>query len=188
MPLRSLDEALNAIRAEHARGKAYVGKEFDEHLLEKDKVLLRKCRHFADPITGYSDAELEELLESCRDQSYPIGIDAIRKLLSLPKKERKSVQRIVVKGRMSSRQVQALIMNNHGGPRRTKVGRKPIDLTSTDAALKGIRDIAGRFIAAIRLLQLAHVEKELTLPKKLPKSLSLAESHCMELLSLIEQC
>ena len=69
MPLRSLDDALNAIRTEHDKGKALLGKEFDEHLLEKDKVLLRKRRHFADPITGYSDAELEELLQSCRDQS-----------------------------------------------------------------------------------------------------------------------
>lgn len=188
MPSKSLDEALNDIRAEHTRGKAYVGKELDGQLTESEKVLLRKRRHFADPITGYSDAELEELLQSCRDQSYPIGIVAIRKLLSLSKKKRKAVQRVVVEGRMSSRQVQALIKNKHGGPRRTNVGRKPIDLTSTEAALKGLRDLASRYLAAIRLLQQSHERKELTLPKKLPKSLSLAESHCEELLSLIERC
>lgn len=188
MPLRSLDDALNAIRTEHDKGKALLGKEFDEHLLEKDKVLLRKRRHFADPITGYTDAELEALLNACRERSYAIGIDVIRKLLSLSKKKRKAVQRVVVEGRMSSRQVQALIKNKHGGPRRTNVGRKPIDLTSTEAALKGLRDLASRYLAAIRLLQQSHERKELTLPKKLPKSLSLAESHCEELLSLIERC
>ncbi|MBX7135146.1 MAG: hypothetical protein K1X67_20965 [Fimbriimonadaceae bacterium] len=188
MPSRSLDDALNAIRNEHIRGKACVGKKFEEELSESEKVLLRKSPHFADPITGYSDAELEALLNACRERSYAIGIDVVRKLLSFPKKERKAVQRVIVKGRMSSRQVQALIKSKHGGPRRTNVGRKPIDLTSTDAALKGLRDLSSRYLAAIRLLHLAHVKKELTLPKKLPKSLALAESHCKELLSLIEQC
>ena len=188
MPSRSLDDALNAIRNEHIRGKKYVGKEIDGQLSESEKVLLRKRRHFADPIIGYSDADLEALLNACRERSYAIGIDVIRKLLSLPKKERKAVQRVVVKGRMSSRQVQALIKSKHGGPRRKNVGRKPIDLTSTDVALKGLRDLTTRFLAAMRLLQQAHAEKELTLPKKLPKSLSLAEIHCKELLSLIERC
>ena len=188
MSSRSLEKALNLIRSEHTKGKAYVGKKINNELSETEKVLLRKSRRFADPITGYSDEELEALLNACRERSYAIGVDVIRKLLSLPKNERKVVQRVVVKGRMSSRQVQALIKSKHGGPRRTNVGRKPIDLTSTDAALKGLRDLTSHYLTAIRLLQQSHERKELTLPKKLPKSLSLAESHCEELLSLIERC
>jgi hypothetical protein len=111
-----------------ARGAAAIAAEAKE--LDVTLDTLYKARVFADPDSGYTRGELDQLCELCLQNHYPLGLVQVALLLSVRRKtERARLLDEVVRKRWTTRKLQEEIRKRYGT--RRAGGRKP--RVSTDA-------------------------------------------------------
>jgi hypothetical protein len=98
-----------------------VARHAAEYRLNPDTML--KARKFADPVSGYSPAELEELCRACKGRNF--GVTYVIRLLSVPKDggQRAALQRAVLENDWSTSRLDAEIARRFG--RRGRGGRLP---------------------------------------------------------------
>jgi hypothetical protein len=148
--------AVKAVRAFHELGRSLPAKashkdgygqgtvtlEAEKHGLNPDTV--RKARHFADPVSGYTAAEVNALCRSIREvqeeQDGPVfGRTHLIRLLSVPKKQRTKVQTAAIENGWSTAELEAHIATRFGS--RRDGGRKrrvPSDLPGVLVQLEGL--------------------------------------------------
>lgn len=148
--------AVKAIRAFHEFGRSLPAKashkdgygqgtvavEAERHRLNPDTV--RKARQFADPVNGYSAAELNALCRSIREvqeeqEGAVFGRTHLIRLLSVPKKQREKVQAAAIENGWSTAELEAHIATRFGS--RRDGGRKrrvPSDLPGVLVQLEGL--------------------------------------------------
>lgn len=141
-PSQTTTEALSQLIHIHNEGKAFWRDRrprlIDQAASEFSKVKERKIRHFADSDTGYSDSDLETLIDQCTQADFPIRFSHIIRLLSIEKKkDRESVQDQIIKNRMSKSDLDRYLYSTFGR-KRQGVGRKPVVLRSKKKALEGL--------------------------------------------------
>ncbi len=137
-----VEEAIKEIRAFYSLGKELRranprGRGFDRHFISAEALRqktnedrLRKARAFADRVAGYSRNELSELCRLIRevqpDQDDRLGIFGpalIMRLLSVPKNDRRALQKQAVEGGWTFSRLDREIARRYG-PRR-EGGRRP---------------------------------------------------------------
>ncbi|MFO0804471.1 MAG: hypothetical protein U0791_15270 [Gemmataceae bacterium] len=148
--------AVKAIRAFHELGRSLPVKashkdgygqgtvtvEAVKHGLNPDTV--RKARQFADPVNGYTVAEVNALCRSIREvqeeQDGPVfGRTHLIRLLSVPKNQRQKVQTAAIENGWSTADLEAHIATRFGS--RRDGGRKrrvPSDLPGVLVQLEGL--------------------------------------------------
>jgi hypothetical protein len=85
---------------------------------------LRKLRQFADPVNGYDEKRLEQLISLCEAKRHVPEITALLRLVSVPVGgHRDRLQRMLVAGRWGVRRLEVEIAARLG--RRRQGGRKP---------------------------------------------------------------
>lgn len=129
----AVQEAIESIKQFHSIGSkipkktshkdAYASGVIDA-VAEKYKLnpdTARKARHFADPIAGYSAAELSKLcalvqkLQKDQDDGKPVfGRTHVMRMLSVPKSERESLQREAMEGAWSLAMLEEKIAERYG--------------------------------------------------------------------------
>lgn len=159
--------AVKAIRAFHELGRTLPAKaphkdgyghgtvatEAEKHDLNPDTI--RKARQFADPVSGYTVAEVNALCRSIRDvqtdQGGPIfGRTHLIRLLSVPKKEREKVQQSAIAHGWSTAELEAHIATRFGS--RRDGGRKrrvPADVLGVLVQLEGLCEGWRRWAAVV---------------------------------------
>lgn len=140
-PSQTTSAALNQLIRIHDEGKAFWRnrrpRSIDQAASEFSKVKERKIRHFADSDTGYSDSDLKTLIEQCTQADFPMRFSHIIRLLSIAKKDRKSIQDEIVENKMSKSDLDRYLYSVFGR-KRQGVGRKPLVLRSKKTALEGL--------------------------------------------------
>lgn len=148
--------AVKAVRAFHELGRSLPAKashkdgygqgtvtaEAEKHSLNPDTV--RKARQFADPVSGYTVAEVNALCRSIRDvqeeqDGAVFGRTHLIRLLSVPKKQRAKVQAAAIENGWSTAELEAHIATRFGS--RRDGGRKrrvPTDLPGVLVQLEGL--------------------------------------------------
>lgn len=159
--------AVKAVRAFHELGRSLPAKashkdgygqgtvtvEAEKHGLNPDTV--RKARQFADPVSGYTVAEVNALCRSIRDvqegQDGPVfGRTHLIRLLSVPKKQRGKVQAAAIENGWSTAELEAHIAARFGS--RRDGGRKrrvPSDLPGVLVQLEGLCEGWRRWAEAV---------------------------------------
>ena len=109
--------------------------------LGKGEQNIRTLRRFADPIRGYDEAELAQLIEQCETHGRDIGMPLIRMLLTIPDKSARAElqQRMLVEG-WSVSETGNEIIRRFG--RRRQGGRAPKVADDPEAALIQVQDFA----------------------------------------------
>lgn len=147
---------VKAIRAFHELGRSLPAKqshkdgygqgtvtvEAEKHHLNPDTV--RKARQFADPVSGYTAAEVNALCRSIREVQEEqdgaiFGRTHLIRLLSVPKKQRAKVQAAAIENGWSTAELEAHIASRFGS--RRDGGRKrrvPSDLPGVLVQLEGL--------------------------------------------------
>lgn len=159
--------AVKAVRAFHELGRSLPAKqshrdgygrgtvavEAGKHGLNPDTV--RKARQFADPVSGYTAAEVNALCRSIRDtqegQDGPVfGRTHLIRLLSVPKKQRAMVQASAIENGWSTAELEAHIATRFGsrrdGGRRRRV---PSDVSGVLVQLDGLCEGWRRWAEAV---------------------------------------
>lgn len=134
-------------------GQGTVATEAERHGLNPDTI--RKARQFADPLSGYTVAEVNELCRTIRDvqadQDGPVfGRTHLIRLLSVPKKERGKVQQSAIENGWSTAELEAHIATRFGS--RRDGGRKrrvPADVLGVLAQLEGLCEGWRRWAEAV---------------------------------------
>ncbi len=148
--------AVKAVRAFHELGRSLPAKEShkdgygqgtvaveaEKHGLNPDTV--RKARHFADPVRGYTAAEVNALCRTIREvqeeqDGAVFGRTHLIRLLSVPKKQRAKVQTLAIENGWSTAELEVHIASRFGS--RRDGGRKrrvPSDLPGVLVQLEGL--------------------------------------------------
>jgi hypothetical protein len=102
---------------------------------------VRALRRFADPIRGYDEAELAELIARCEEHGRDIGVSVIRMLLTIPDKSCRVElqQRILAEGWSVSKTGDEII-RRFG--RRRQGGRAPRVADDPESALIQVQEMA----------------------------------------------
>jgi hypothetical protein len=188
--------AVKAIRAFHELGRSLPVKashkdgygqgtvtvEAEKHGLNPDTV--RKARQFADPVSGYTVAEVNALCRSIRDvqeeqDGLVFGRTHLIRLLSVPKKQRGKVQASAIENGWSTAELEAHIASRFGS--RRDGGRKrrvPSDLPGVlvqlECLCEGWRRWAEAVVGDESDDQQRQVRKRLELPAGLLESVRAA--------------
>lgn len=96
----------------------------------------RKVVNFAFAKQGYTQAELDRLIDLCRDHEFTLSFSHIERLLSIPKEDRWAAQKKIVEGKWSRRDLDWWIKGQYGS--RTKAGRHPKGFSTPEALEGGI--------------------------------------------------
>ena len=108
--------------------------------LGKGEQNIRTLRRFADPIRGYDEAELAQLIEQCETHGRDIGMPLIRMLLTIPDKSARAElqQRMLVEGWSVSKTGNEIIRRLG---RRRQGGRAPKVADDPEAALLQVQEM-----------------------------------------------
>jgi hypothetical protein len=134
-------------------GQGTVTVEAEKHGLNPDTV--RKARQFADPVSGYTGAEVNALCRSIREvqeeqEGAVFGHTHLIRLLSVPKKQRGKVQTAAIENGWSTAELEAHIATRFGS--RRDGGRKrrvPSDLPGVLVQLEGLCEGWRRWAEAV---------------------------------------
>jgi hypothetical protein len=159
--------AVKAVRAFHELGRSLpviashkngygqgtVTAEAEKYGLNPDTV--RKARRFADPVSGYTVAEVNTLCRSIREvqeeqDGAVFGRTHLIRLLSVPKKQRAKVQTLAIENGWSTAELEAHIAARFGS--RRDGGRKrrvPSDLPGVLVQLEGLCEGWRRWAEAV---------------------------------------
>ena len=171
---KSVRAALKKIRDFHAQGKESLEEmpdraDYGSMLAEEENGhsadAIRKARHFA---RSYSDLQIDDLLERCAKQNFPLGKTHVIQLLSLDTRRgwrgppRRMIENVMIGGHWSRRRLEQEIKKYARGPEHDR-GRRIQTLQDEHDAVTRLLKHGGfwnRLIDAI----LASNESTLTLP------------------------
>src|SRR5262245_28719975 len=120
---KRVDEFMKSLREYYKMGQV---KQLAPKKMNKAEVLMmnkfttlnpdtqRKVANFADIKRGYSTDELENLIVLCKRHQYALGFALIARLLSVPKADRQSLQKMMAESQWSRRDLDLWIQANYG--------------------------------------------------------------------------
>ena len=122
----------------------------------------RKITNFAFTKKGYSEDELEKLIGLCEEHGYPMGFSIVERLLSIPKADRWAVQKKIVTGRWSRRDLELWIKGQYGA--RTRAGRHQKKFASPIALEAGISSACLKWLRQEENIERSNAEAFAKLP------------------------
>ena len=134
---RRVEAGIRRLRAFHDAGRHSLKEHPDRLPFGRAKRLaksagitsadtLAKARRFADPQLGYDTDQLKRLRERCRKAGFALGISHVILLLSVPRRQRDSLERQAIQGRWSFRELRRAIRQRVPvRPSHSMVGRRP---------------------------------------------------------------
>jgi hypothetical protein len=121
----ALERSLQAVQRYHNTGTSELkkGKHYGAPGTASEKEKLRKARAFADPAEGFSENELGEVLDRCRQHSHVLSVSHFVKLVTVEKgPQRDQILNEVMNRRLSASQLSNLLRERFGN-RKPAAGR-----------------------------------------------------------------